>query len=79
LEKSRVTHRNAKERNFHIFYQFLAGASKELRQMLLIEGGPESFAYTKNSNIVVEGIDDKADYDALTVQKQTISRHFMCM
>ena len=67
LEKSRVTNRSVKERNFHVFYQFLSGAPAELRTRLGITGGPEDYAYTRSSNKTVDGVNDKAEFSSLIV------------
>ena len=67
LEKSRVTHQTPKERNYHIFYQFLKGASAETKSKLLIDGGLTDYAYTKGSNKNIEGVDDAADFKVLQV------------
>jgi myosin heavy chain 9/10/11/14 len=65
LEKSRVIHPNPKERNYHIFYQLLNGASKELREALLLENNVNNYAYLKNSNKSIEGVDDKEEFKSL--------------
>lgn len=65
LEKSRVTHRDPKERSFHIFYQLLAGASPDLKAGLGIAGVPADFDYLKRSNCTVEGINDRAEFEHL--------------
>ncbi|VDC05805.1 unnamed protein product [Peniophora sp. CBMAI 1063] len=62
LEKARVVGQVQDERNFHIFYQFAAGATPEQREYFGIKG-PEDYAYTANSGcLTVDGIDDVKDF-----------------
>ena len=62
LEKSRVVGQIRDERNFHIFYQFTKGASKEYRTNFGIQQ-PSTYPYTSASKCLdVDGIDDLADY-----------------
>lgn len=72
LEKSRVTARSAKERSFHVFYQLLKGASKDLKKDLLLSGGPEDYEYLKHSKLHVEGVDDHSEWRALEVRVPAI-------
>ncbi|PNY24882.1 Myosin-1 [Tolypocladium capitatum] len=62
LEKSRVVGQIANERNFHIFYQFTKGASRQYQELFGIQK-PETYVYTSRSKCFdVDGIDDVADF-----------------
>jgi myosin-1 len=62
LEKSRVVGQIKDERNFHIFYQFTKGASKNYRELFGVQE-PDKYIYTSRSKCFnVDGIDDLADY-----------------
>ncbi|KAI1339010.1 putative myosin MYO2 [Xylariaceae sp. FL0016] len=64
LERSRLVFQPLKERNYHIFYQLLAGASDKERQdysLLPVE----QFDYLNQGNApVIDGVDDKAEFVA---------------
>lgn len=65
LEKSRVTNRSIHERSFHIFYQFLAGASVDQKENLGIIGNVSDYSILNYSNSTIEGIDDAKEFEKL--------------
>lgn len=62
LEKSRITSLAKDERNYHIFYHFLAGMGKdELNQLHIESGDCNKFALLRESGCwVVNSINDSA-------------------
>ncbi|KXJ93179.1 putative myosin heavy chain [Microdochium bolleyi] len=72
LERSRLVFQPLKERNYHIFYQLLAGASDQERQELNLLP-VEQFEYLNQGNApVIDGVDDKAEFVATKSSLSTI-------
>ena len=72
LERSRLVFQPLKERNYHIFYQLVAGATDVERQ----EWGllpVEHFEYLNQGGApVIEGVDDRSEFDATRKSLATI-------
>ncbi|KAK9455890.1 P-loop containing nucleoside triphosphate hydrolase protein [Dipodascopsis uninucleata] len=65
LEKSRVVTQSSSERNYHIFYQLLAGASANMRQQFLLDGTLNDYEYIRYSNKSIPGVSDKEEFNNL--------------
>ena len=64
LEKSRVVQQSSGERNYHVFYQVLAGLSGEERSLFHLSSPAEEFALINQSGcMAIKGIDDAAELE----------------
>lgn len=62
LEKSRVVTQNTDERNYHIFYQLIAGADSAMKKRLHLRP-PSEYNYLNQSGCsVIDGVDDAAEF-----------------
>ncbi|KAL8177767.1 UNVERIFIED_CONTAM: Unconventional myosin-If [Gekko kuhli] len=62
LEKSRVVSQNESERNFHIYYQLIEGASQQQKQNLGLMN-PDYYYYLNQSETYkVDGTDDRSEF-----------------
>ncbi|CAI8049871.1 Unconventional myosin-VI, partial [Geodia barretti] len=65
LEKSRICSQSAEERNYHVFYRMLAGASPDMRQALGLQDGA-SFTYLNPASLHDPNLQDEEEFSHLT-------------
>jgi len=64
LEKARVIHQTAGERNYHIFFQLFAAKDDPLIKGLGVQD-QKQYRYTQNCRATAPGIDDKACFEEI--------------
>lgn len=73
LEKSRVVTQNPSERNYHIFYQILAGADADMRAKYRLQP-PSQYHYLNTSGCVsIEGVNDAEEYKEVLTAMKTLN------
>uniref|UniRef100_A0AAX7SUX6 Myosin IXA n=1 Tax=Astatotilapia calliptera TaxID=8154 RepID=A0AAX7SUX6_ASTCA len=71
LEKSRLVYQEHNERNYHVFYYLLAGASEEERKAFHLKK-PEEYHYLSQDCFNVEGEDLKHDFERLQLAMEMV-------
>nr|XP_045016658.1 unconventional myosin-IXa isoform X4 [Jaculus jaculus] len=71
LEKSRLVYQEHNERNYHVFYYLLAGASEEERLAFHLKQ-PEEYHYLNQDCFMVEGEDLKHDFERLQLAMEMV-------
>uniref|UniRef100_A0A671V6X6 Myosin IXA n=1 Tax=Sparus aurata TaxID=8175 RepID=A0A671V6X6_SPAAU len=71
LEKSRLVYQEHNERNYHVFYYLLAGASEEERKAFHLKK-PEEYHYLSQDCFTVEGEDLKHDFERLQLAMEMV-------
>jgi len=73
LEKSRVAYQAKGERNYHIFYQLVQGASPQWKENFGLSGGLGAFTYLSQSGVnTIEDVNDAEDFQEVLQSMTTI-------
>src|ERR1700710_2743948 len=72
LERSRLVFQPLKERNYHIFYQLVAGVTDSERSQLGLLHANDFDYLNQGSAPVIDGVDDKAEFNATRRSLSTV-------
>ena len=72
LERSRLVFQPHKERNYHVFYQLVAGATNVEKDELGLLPADDFDYLNQGSAPVIDGMDDKTEFDATRESLSTI-------
>eukprot|EP01059_Diplonema_ambulator_P011943 TRINITY_DN219_c1_g1_i1.p1 TRINITY_DN219_c1_g1~~TRINITY_DN219_c1_g1_i1.p1 ORF type:complete len:1038 (+),score=462.47 TRINITY_DN219_c1_g1_i1:78-3191(+) len=63
LEKSRIVTQNEGERGYHVFYEFLAGATPEMREKYHVTGKPQDYYCLSRGNQFIRELNGRITED----------------
>lgn len=69
LEKSRVAYQESQERNFHVFYEFVSGASEDQRNRFCLN---QPFQILSADCMTIPDVDDSANFNRLCQAMTTL-------
>jgi myosin-5 len=72
LERSRLVFQPLKERNYHIFYQLIAGATDAEKEELGLVPVEEYHYLNQGSSPIIDGVDDRVEFAATRTSLSTI-------
>ncbi|XP_068162212.1 unconventional myosin-XVB [Antennarius striatus] len=75
LEKSRVVFQAREERNYHVFYELLAGMNDWDKQELYLQGAETYYYLNQGGSCELKGKQDKQDFQLLVQCFETIGLH----
>ncbi|KAM4623634.1 unconventional myosin-XVB [Polymixia lowei] len=75
LEKSRVVFQASEERNYHVFYELLAGMNDWDKQELYLQGAETYYYLNQGGDCELKGKQDKQDLQLLIQCFETIGLH----
>ncbi|MDP2437853.1 MAG: hypothetical protein Q8P67_19090, partial [archaeon] len=72
LEKTRVAGQQKGERNYHIFYQMLAGLDSSLRSQFGLRDAQSYWYLSQSGCTSVDGVDDRQDFEEVVKAMRTV-------
>lgn len=72
MEKSRIVYHAPDERNYHVFYELIAGLSPESRESYGLMAPEKYFYLNQGGNCNIDGKNDKEDFDSLASAMQVL-------
>ncbi|XP_048465678.1 unconventional myosin-XV [Rhincodon typus] len=73
LEKSRIVFQAKNERNYHIFYEMLAGLSSQQKQRFYLQEAETYYYLNQGGNCEISGKDDGEDFHRLLSSMEVLS------
>ncbi|KAJ3111043.1 cytochrome c oxidase subunit 1, partial [Phlyctochytrium bullatum] len=73
LEKSRIAKQAPTERNYHVFYEFLSGASDDERGRYKLRTAADYYYLSQSGCTEIEGVNDKKQFEGLKLAMMVLN------
>lgn len=73
LEKSRIARQSQGERNYHIFYELLKGATQQERQQFKLLTANQYYYLSQSTSVDIDGVNDAQNFSQLKLAMQVMN------